>query len=71
MTKKVKKLEKETLSWQTKWHKSQATLLDMGTERLAMQKQVDKLTKQNAKLQQLARKLAEDRKKQSCESTLN
>ncbi|KAF2349773.1 Taxilin family [Trinorchestia longiramus] len=55
MAKKMKKLEKETLSWQTKCAKSNATLLEMLTERASHLTKIERLTKQNDKLQQLAR----------------
>jgi len=63
MAKKVKKLEKETMQWQNKWRKSETTLIEMSAERLDMKGEIDKLSRKNVKLQQLARTLADNRKK--------
>lgn len=57
MTKKIKKLEKETISWQTKWQKSNTALMDMLEERSTLLQRLEKLGKQNTKLQQLGRTL--------------
>ncbi|KAA0188395.1 hypothetical protein HAZT_HAZT008297 [Hyalella azteca] len=66
MGKKMKKLEKETLSWQTKCAQSNSALLDALTERAQFLAKIERLTKQNEKLQQLARglqaQLVEERK---------
>lgn len=74
MTKKIKKLEKETVMWQGKWQKSNTTLIDMVAERTSLIYKCEKLTKQNIKLQQLGRtlqsQLVEERKQRKGKSSL-
>lgn len=50
MSKKIVKLEKETLSWKLRWENSQTALLNMASEK---QKQVNDLSLAQRQLRQL------------------
>lgn len=57
MTKKIKKLEKETKTWKERWEGANKALLDMVTERSELEKHLDLQTKKNGQLQNLCRAL--------------
>lgn len=57
MTKKIKKLEKETKTWKERWEGANKALLDMVTERSELEKQLETQVRQNGQLQNLCRAL--------------
>lgn len=61
MSKKIKKLEKESLSWKTKWEASQTALLDMCTERQSNEEKSASTTRQLLHMQSLCRTLQAER----------
>merc|ERR1712136_461873 len=61
MTKKLKKLEKETATWKSRWEKRNATLLDMATEKKRRDADLLAVTKQLAQLEKLCRALQTER----------
>jgi len=61
MTKKLKTLEKETATWKGRWEKSNATLLDMATEKKRRDADLLAVTKQVAQLEKLCRALQTER----------
>ena len=72
MTKKIKKLERESLEWQLKWKKCNTSIVDMVKERTAIVLSCSRLMKQNTKLQQLGLTLCDQLRREhgklrSCE----
>ncbi|KAI5644756.1 myosin-like coiled-coil protein domain-containing protein [Phthorimaea operculella] len=61
MSKKIKKLEKESLSWKKRWETSQTALLDMCGERQATEERVSATTRQLQHMQSLCRTLQAER----------
>ncbi|PZC75414.1 hypothetical protein B5X24_HaOG206083 [Helicoverpa armigera] len=61
MSKKIKKLEKESLSWKTRWETSQTALLDMCGERQASEERCAAAARQLAHMQGLCRTLQAER----------
>uniref|UniRef100_A0A2A4K654 Alpha-taxilin n=1 Tax=Heliothis virescens TaxID=7102 RepID=A0A2A4K654_HELVI len=61
MSKKIKKLEKESLSWKTGWETSQTALLDMCGERQASEERAAAAARQLAHMQGLCRTLQAER----------
>ncbi|XP_049885841.1 gamma-taxilin [Pectinophora gossypiella] len=61
MSKKIKKLEKESLSWKKKWETSQTALLDMCGERQTTEERVAATTRQLQHMQSLCRTLQAER----------
>lgn len=59
MTKKIKKLEKETKTWKERWEGANKALLDMVTERSENEKKMEVQLRQNSQLQNLCRALQE------------
>ncbi|XP_045613435.1 gamma-taxilin [Procambarus clarkii] len=57
MTKKIKRLEKETKTWKERWEGANKALLNMVGERAELEKHLDTQTKQNVQLQNLCRAL--------------
>ncbi|XP_042208836.1 gamma-taxilin-like isoform X3 [Homarus americanus] len=57
MTKKIKRLEKETKSWKERWEGANKALLNMVGERADLEKRLDTQMKQNVQLQNLCRAL--------------
>lgn len=57
MTKKIKKLEKETKTWKERWEGANKALLDMVTERSELEKRIETQVRQNNQLQNLCRAL--------------
>lgn len=60
MTKKIKKLEKETKSWKERWEGANKALLEMVAERGQFEKKLETQTRQNNKLQGLCRALQKE-----------
>jgi len=78
MSKKIKKLEKETLMWRQKWEASQKSLLEMAEQKTRGEKDISLLQNKLSKLEGLCRALQEERKRAftnptttSVESTLD
>ncbi|KAJ8708984.1 hypothetical protein PYW07_008810 [Mythimna separata] len=61
MSKKIKKLEKESLSWKTRWETSQTALLDMCGERQASEERAAAASRQLQHMQSLCRTLQAER----------
>ncbi|XP_026735523.1 gamma-taxilin [Trichoplusia ni] len=61
MSKKIKKLEKESLSWKSRWESSQTALLDMCGERQASEERAAAAARQLAHMQGLCRTLQAER----------
>ncbi|XP_028162990.1 gamma-taxilin [Ostrinia furnacalis] len=61
MSKKIKKLEKESLSWKSRWETSQTALLDMCGERQASEEKVANTARQLHHMQSLCRTLQAER----------
>ncbi|XP_035453053.2 gamma-taxilin [Spodoptera frugiperda] len=61
MSKKIKKLEKESLSWKTRWETSQTALLDMCAERQAATERAAASARQLHHMQSLCRTLQAER----------
>ncbi|KAL0819169.1 hypothetical protein ABMA28_008422 [Loxostege sticticalis] len=61
MSKKIKKLEKESLSWKSRWETSQTALLDMCGERQASEERVAATARQLHHMQSLCRTLQAER----------
>ena len=59
MTKKIKKLEKETKTWKERWEGANKALLDMVSERSDLEKKIELQGRQNTQLQNLCRALQE------------
>jgi len=63
MSKKIKKLEKETLMWRQKWESSQKSLLEMAEQKTRSDKDASLLQNKLSKLEGLCRALQEERKR--------
>lgn len=61
MSKKIKKLEKESLSWKKRWETSQTALLDMCGERQASEERAAAASRQLQHMQSLCRTLQAER----------
>ncbi|XP_075984694.1 beta-taxilin [Anticarsia gemmatalis] len=61
MSKKIKKLEKESLSWKSRWETSQTALLDMCGERQASEERAAASARQLQHMQSLCRTLQAER----------
>ncbi|XP_063375444.1 gamma-taxilin [Cydia amplana] len=61
MSKKIKKLEKESLSWKKRWETSQTALLDMCGERQASEERAAASSRQLQHMQSLCRTLQAER----------
>ncbi|XP_045538114.1 gamma-taxilin [Papilio machaon] len=61
MSKKIQKLEKESLSWKKRWETSQTALLDMCGERQASEERAAASTRQLHRMQGLCRTLQAER----------
>ncbi|XP_047985309.1 gamma-taxilin isoform X1 [Leguminivora glycinivorella] len=61
MSKKIKKLEKESLSWKKRWETSQTALLDMCGERQASEERAAAASRQLLHMQSLCRTLQAER----------
>ncbi|XP_045504189.1 gamma-taxilin [Colias croceus] len=61
MSKKIQKLEKESLSWKSKWETSQTALLDMCGERQAGEERAAATNRQLQQMQSLCRTLQGER----------
>lgn len=61
MTKKLKRLEKETAQWKQRWEKSNATLLEMATEKKQRDADLINASKQISQLEKLCRALQAER----------
>ncbi|XP_062325210.1 taxilin beta b [Osmerus eperlanus] len=62
MSKKMKKLEKESLSWKTRFDGCNKALVDMATDKALKEKEFELFTVKNQKLEKLCRALQEERK---------
>lgn len=62
MSKKMKKLEKESLSWKTRFDSCNKALVDMVTDKTLKEKEIELFTIKNQKLEKLCRALQEERK---------
>ena len=60
MTKKIKKLEKDTTMWRTRWENSNKALLDMAEEKTKSDKEISTLRAKVARLEKLCRALQSD-----------
>lgn len=65
MTKKIKKLEKDAVTYKTKWEESCQTVISLSTEKQQMQKQYVILFKKTQQLENLCRALQAERKSSS------
>jgi len=63
MSKKIKKLEKETLMWRQKWEGSQKSMLEMAEQKAHSDKDISLLQNKLSKLEGLCRALQEERKR--------
>jgi DNA repair exonuclease SbcCD ATPase subunit len=63
MSKKIKKLEKETLMWRQKWEASQKSQLEMAEQKTRSDKDMSLLQNKLSKLEGLCRALQEERKR--------
>lgn len=63
MTKKIKKLEKETSVWRSRWENSNKSLIDMAEEKTKSDKEIALQQVRIKKLESLCRALQEERKK--------
>ncbi|XP_037944567.1 gamma-taxilin-like [Teleopsis dalmanni] len=61
MSKNTKKLEKESLEWKHKWEKSNATLIELATEKQERDDHAKRCNKQVEQLQKLLRALQHER----------
>ncbi|KAL0961766.1 hypothetical protein UPYG_G00331450 [Umbra pygmaea] len=61
MTKKIKKLEKETTMYRSRWESSNKALLDMAEEKTLRDREVDSLQGKVGKLEKLCRALQNER----------
>ncbi|EAT46459.1 AAEL002374-PA [Aedes aegypti] len=61
MSKKIKTLEKETITWKTKWERSQAGLIDLMSEKQVRDEHIMKTARQLFQLQKLCRTLQNER----------
>lgn len=61
MTKKLKRLEKETAQWKQRWEKSNTTLLEMATEKKQRDTDLISASKQISQLEKLCRALQAER----------
>eukprot|EP00918_Siedleckia_nematoides_P091291 GHVU01200544.1.p1 GENE.GHVU01200544.1~~GHVU01200544.1.p1 ORF type:complete len:554 (-),score=142.38 GHVU01200544.1:2063-3724(-) len=65
MTKKIKKLEKDTSMWRSRWESSNKALIDMAEEKTKNEKEITTLLSKVQKLESLCRALQAERKKAS------
>ncbi|XP_074643809.1 beta-taxilin-like [Tubulanus polymorphus] len=65
MTKKIKKLEKDTTMWKTRWEQSNKALIDMVEEKTQSEKQINTLQLKVTKLEKLCRALQAERNSKS------
>lgn len=61
MTKKIKKLEKETITWRTKWENNNKALLQMAEEKTVRDKEYKALQVKLDRLEKLCRALQTER----------
>ncbi|KAM6960703.1 taxilin beta b [Aplochiton taeniatus] len=62
MSKKMKKLEKESVSWKTRFDNCNKALVEMVTDKTLKEKEIELFTIKNQKLEKLCRALQEERK---------
>lgn len=65
MTKKIKKLEKDTSMWKTRWENSNKALIDMAEDKTRSDKEKVTLNNKVSKLENLCRALQQERNKQT------
>ncbi|KXJ82702.1 hypothetical protein RP20_CCG011773 [Aedes albopictus] len=61
MSKKIRTLEKETITWKTKWERSNAALIDLMSEKQVRDEHIMKTARQLFQLQKLCRTLQNER----------